>query len=116
MGTIIGKPERKPSMFRIDENKAIEAAYKMGFEAACQRKLTRDELRDLVLRVYNARVDADSGPGSADRMIERDGDGGKKQIRRSMFYHPVVVETLVQLGLYDRPIPDFGRGRRKKDD
>lgn len=104
-------------MFRIDENKAIETAYKMGFEAGSEpRKLNRDELSDLLLKVYNARVDADSGPGSSARMIERDGDGGKKQRSRALFYQPVVMETLVQLGLYERPVSDFGRNKEKKDE
>jgi hypothetical protein len=64
--------------------------------------MTNQEINDLLLRVYNARVDADSGEGSAARMIGRDGDGGKKQRGRSIFYRPVVIETLVQLGLHER--------------
>lgn len=104
-------------MFRIDEDEALYAAYEMGFDAGREpRKLSRDELSDLLLKVYNARVDADSGPGSAARMIERDGDGGKKQKRRAEFYRPVVMETLVQLGLYERPVSDFGRNKGKKDE
>jgi len=73
--------------------------------------MTKDEIDDLLLRVYNARVDADSGAGSAARMMERDNDGGKKQRTRSDFYRPVIIETLVQLGLYVRPVSDFGRGK-----
>lgn len=76
--------------------------------------LTRDEVNDLLLCVYNARVDADSGPGSAARMMEKDADGGKKQRTRSDFYRPVVVETLVQVGLYERLVPKFGRNKEKK--
>ena len=77
--------------------------------------LTKDEVNDLLLKVYNARVDADSGPGSAARMMEKDADGGKKQRTRSDFYRPVVVETLVQVGLYERHVPTPPK-REKKDD
>jgi len=75
--------------------------------------LTRDEVNDLLLCVYNARVDADSGPGSAARMMEKDADDGRKQRTRSDFYRPVVLEVLVQLGLYVRHVPPK---REKKDD
>lgn len=74
--------------------------------------MTKDEIDDLLLRVYNARVDADSGPGSAARMMEKDNDGGKKQRNRALFYQPVVLEVLVQLGLYVRHLPPK---REKKD-
>jgi len=74
--------------------------------------MTKDEINDLLLRVYNARVDADSGPGSAARMMEKDADGGKKQRTRALFYQPVVLEVLVQLGLYVRHLPPK---REKKD-
>ena len=67
--------------------------------------MTKDEVDDLLLRVYNARVDTDSGPGSAARMMEKDADGGKKQRARALFYQPVVLEVLVQLGLYVRHLP-----------
>ena len=67
--------------------------------------MTKDEIDDLLLRVYNARVDTDSGPGSAARMMENDADGGKKQRTRALFYQPVVLEVLVQLGLYVRHSP-----------
>lgn len=78
--------------------------------------LTKDEVNDLLLKVYNARVDADSGPGSAARMMEKDADGGKKQRTRSDFYRPVVLEVLVQMGLYVRHVSDFGRNKEKKDE
>ena len=74
--------------------------------------MTKDEVDDLLLRVYNARVDTDSGPGSAARMMEKDADGGKKQRTRALFYQPVVLEVLVQLGLYVRHLPPK---REKKD-
>jgi hypothetical protein len=74
--------------------------------------MTKDEIDDLLLRVYNARVDTDSGPGSAVRMMEKDADGGKKQRTRALFYQPVVLEVLVQLGLYVRYVPPK---REKKD-
>lgn len=67
--------------------------------------MTNEEIDDLVLKVYNARVDADSGKGSAQRMMERDADEGKKQRGRANFYRPVIMETLAQLGLYERPKP-----------
>lgn len=78
--------------------------------------MTSAEINELVLKVYNARVDADSGEGSAARMIERDGDGGEKQRGRSIFYRPVVIETLVQLGLHERPKPAVRKTLEKKDD
>jgi hypothetical protein len=74
--------------------------------------MTKDEIDDLLLRVYNARVDADSGAGSAARMMDRDADGGKKQRTRALFYQPVVLEVLAQLGLYERYVPPK---REKKD-
>jgi hypothetical protein len=74
--------------------------------------MTKDEIDDLLLRVYNARVDTDSGSGSAARMMENDADGGKKQRTRALFYQPVVLEVLVQLGLYVRHLPPK---REKKD-
>jgi hypothetical protein len=67
--------------------------------------MTKDEVNDLILNVYNARVDADSGAGSAARMMERDNDGGRKQRARALFYQPIVLEVLVQLGLYVRHLP-----------
>jgi len=67
--------------------------------------MTKDEIDDLLLRVYNARVDTDSGPGSAARMMKKDADGGKKQRARALLYQPVVLEVLVQLGLYERHLP-----------
>jgi len=38
-------------------------------------------------------------------MMEKDADGGKKQRTRALFYQPVVLEVLVQLGLYQRHVP-----------
>ena len=67
--------------------------------------MTNEEINELLLKVYNARVDTDSGNGSAARMIEKDNDGGKKQRGRAEFYRPVILETLKQLGLYERPKP-----------
>jgi hypothetical protein len=45
-------------------------------------------------------------------MMEKDADGGKKQRARALFYQPVVLEVLVQLGLYVRHLPPK---REKKD-
>ena len=78
--------------------------------------MTKEEINDLLLRVYNARVDADSGKGSATRMIENDKDGGGKQRGRAEFYRPVVLETLKQLGLYERPKPVTRKALEGKDD
>lgn len=60
------------------------------------------DVDDILLRVYCARVDADSGEGASARMIAEDGDGGTKQRRRAECYRPVVMETLVQAGLIAR--------------
>jgi hypothetical protein len=46
-------------------------------------------------------------------MMEKDADDGRKQRTRSDFYRPVVLEVLVQLGLYVRHVPPK---REKKDD
>jgi hypothetical protein len=78
--------------------------------------MTNQEINELLLRVYNARVDTDSGDGSAARMIEKDNDGGKKQRKRAEFYRPVVLETLKQLGLYERPKPVSREALKGKDD
>lgn len=67
--------------------------------------MTRDEIDDLVFRVYCARIDQECDHGTSTKMIERDEDGGVRQRRRSLFYRPVITETLVQLGLCKRPLP-----------
>ena len=73
--------------------------------------MTQEEIDDLTLKVYCARVDADSGKGASERMIAKDADGGLKQRARSAFYRSTVVETLVQLGLYKRPVPNPKRAK-----
>jgi hypothetical protein len=78
--------------------------------------MTTEEINELVFRIYNARVDSDSGEGSAARMIERDKDGGEKQRSRALFYRPVVIETLVQLGLHERPKPPGRKAKEEKKD
>lgn len=65
--------------------------------------MTPEEIDRITLAVYRARLD-DACPGDADRMVDKDADGGVKQARRAAFYRPVVVETLVQAGLYKRPV------------
>ena len=62
------------------------------------------DIDDITFRVYCARMDEDSGKGASERPLLRDNDGGTKMRRRSFFYRPVVVETLVQAGIYVRPI------------
>jgi hypothetical protein len=66
--------------------------------------MTNEEIDALTLRVYRGRLDGEH-PGDADRMVARDKDGGRKQATRSLSYRPVVVETLVQLGLHERFVP-----------
>lgn len=65
--------------------------------------MTPAEIDRIVLAVYRARLNADH-PGAADRMVEKDGDDGSKQRRRAESYRPIVVETLVQAGVYQRPV------------
>lgn len=68
-------------------------------------------VNDILLQVYRARLD-DACEGDADRMVEKDGDDGTKQRRRAEFYRPIVVETLVQAGVYRRPVRE--RPKRKE--
>ena len=67
--------------------------------------ILRPDIEGITLKVYRARLDADSGDGAADRQLLQDNDGGVKQQRRSIIYRPIVLETLVQVGLYVRPVP-----------
>lgn len=62
------------------------------------------DIDDITLRVYCARMDEDSGKGAAERQLLKDNDGGAKMKRRSTFYRPIVIETLIQAGIYVRPI------------
>lgn len=57
----------------------------------------------ILLAVYRARLEADS-KGAADRMVADDKDDGTKQRNRAECYRAVVVETLVQAGVYSRPV------------
>ena len=61
------------------------------------------DIKDITLRVYRAMLEADSGVGAADRQVAEHGE--EKQKRWSLIYRPTVIETLVQVGLYKRPIP-----------
>jgi hypothetical protein len=65
----------------------------------------KPDIEGITLKVYRARLDADSGKGAADRQFSQDKDDGAKQQRRSLIYRPIVIETLVQIGLYTRPLP-----------
>ena len=57
----------------------------------------------ICLAVYRKRLD-DECAGDADRQLLKDNDGGTKQSRRAQFYRPVVVETLIQAGVIERPV------------
>ena len=61
------------------------------------------DIDDVLLRVYRARLDAESN-GAADRQAAKDADGGAKQRRRAECYRAIVTETLVQAGVYVRPV------------
>jgi len=63
------------------------------------------DIDDITFRVYCARMDADSGEGASERVMAQDNDGGVKMRRRSLFYRPTVIETLIQVGLHVRPVP-----------
>ena len=66
--------------------------------------MTNEEIANITLAVYRARLDDDSGKGAADRQVQKDGDDGEKQRRRSVIYTPIVVETLIAAGLHERPV------------
>ncbi|MGO4337835.1 hypothetical protein AB4037_23240 [Labrys sp. KB_33_2] len=66
-------------------------------------KLTDADIDRITLAVYRARLDH-TCKGDADLQVEKDKDSGEKQARRSQSYRPVVIETLVQAGLYTRPV------------
>lgn len=61
------------------------------------------DIDNIVLNVYRARLDANC-KGDADLQVEKDKDNGEKQRRRAEMYRPVVVEALVQAGVYQRPV------------
>lgn len=61
------------------------------------------DIEEITLKVYRAMLNSDSGEGAADRQVAEHGD--KKQKRWSLIYRPTVIETLVQVGLYERPLP-----------
>ena len=70
--------------------------------------MTPDQIDDLTLRVYRARLDWDC-KGDADKQVFSDiakhgARGAGMQANRSKSYRPIVVETLVQAGLYERPV------------
>lgn len=65
--------------------------------------MTDEEIDDLVLKIYRARLDWECD-GNAERQYEKDKDDGTKQRNRSKSYRPIVVETLVQAGVYVRPV------------
>ncbi len=58
---------------------------------------------EITLKVYRSRLETDSGEGAADRQVAEHGE--EKQKRWSLIYRPTVIETLVQVGLYERPLP-----------
>jgi len=61
------------------------------------------DIKEITLKVYRAMLEADSGVGAADRQVAEHGE--EKQKRWSLIYRPTVIETLVQVGLYKRPLP-----------
>lgn len=74
--------------------------------------MTPEEIDDLVLRVYRRRLN-DACPGDADRMVEKDDDGGKAQRSRSEWYRPMVMAVLLETGLHaHKPPPNKGRTKK----
>lgn len=65
--------------------------------------MTNEEINAICLTVYRARLNAEC-KGDADRQLEKDDDGGKKQASRAQFYRPVVTETLIAVGLHERSV------------
>jgi hypothetical protein len=62
--------------------------------------MTKEQVDALVVRVYRRRLD-DACKGDADRQAEKVGHDA--QVRYAQIYRPVVVATLIELGLYERP-------------
>lgn len=74
--------------------------------------MTPAEIDDLVVRVYRRRLN-DACPGDADRMVEKDDDGGKAQRARSDFYRPMVMAVLLETGLHAHKPPPNKKGTGK---
>lgn len=64
--------------------------------------MSEREVELITIGVYRARLDA-TFKGDADRMVAKDKDNGEKLERRAMAYKPIVTETLILAGLYERP-------------
>lgn len=56
-------------------------------------------IRDLSERVYRARLIQDSGAGADARMIEKDGDDGRKLRSRASAYDPLTRAYLGAFGV-----------------
>ncbi len=60
---------------------------------------TPEQVRDISESVYRAKLEADNSPGAVDRMLEKDGDGGKKLRSRAGAYDALTRCYLTVLGL-----------------
>jgi len=58
---------------------------------------TPERIRDISVRIYKILL----GPGEAERMIEKDKDGGKKLRGRAAIYDKHTIAYLEVLGLKD---------------
>lgn len=58
----------------------------------------RQKVRDISVEVYKARLD-DASPGSAERMLTKDADGGAKLRERAGSYDPLTRHYMRALGV-----------------
>lgn len=70
---------------------------------------TDDEIRDISLAVYKIRL----GPAAVERVLERDGDGGKKLRKQAESYDVLTWAYLEVLGLH-KPDPRVPKNKKAK--
>lgn len=61
--------------------------------------MTSEEIDDLVMRVYRRRLD-DSWPGDADFALKK--HGPVRMQRHADVWRPLIVATLMELGLHEK--------------
>ena len=76
--------------------------------------MTNEEINSICLTVYRARLNADHRD-SADRQVRDDNDNGEKQASRALFYRPVVIETLIAVGLHERPVKTWSSRAKEEE-
>ncbi len=94
--------------------KSILARAKVGVANLPVPLVDTDIISEIALAVYKNRLDdlSGSGPGSVDRVLAEDNDGGVKLAGRSRSYQPIVRAVIVEmaaLGYLD--LVDRGAGQ-----